>query len=59
MKICDALSGKVAVIDDETYVILDPSETHGRKLYHCQNSKKVDYEQKVKKKSKYLENFLV
>ena len=57
-KICGALSGKVAVIDNEMYVILDPSETPDRKFYHCQNSKEV-YEQKVKKKSKFPEKILL
>ena len=56
-EICDALSRKVAVIDDETYVILNPTETPCRKFYHCQNSKEVDYEQKAKKKPKFPENF--
>lgn len=58
-KICDSLSGKVAVIDDETYVMVDPSETPGKKYYHSRDPDEVDYDQKVKKKSKFPEKFLV
>ena len=59
MKRFDALSAKFVVTDDETYVIMDSSQTPGRKFFHCKDPKKMDYEPKVNKTSKLTERFLV
>lgn len=50
---------KVLVIDDETYVHLDPSDVPGRKFYHATNPKDVKYEDKIKPKAKFPKKILV
>ncbi len=53
------MSSKVVVMDDETYVNLDPHDTPGRKFYHSSNPADVEYGHKVKMKCKFPEKILV
>lgn len=46
-------------MDDEIYVLLNPSETPGKKYYHCRDPKVVKYEDRVKPKTKFPEKILV
>lgn len=58
-KILRKLSGKVVIMDDETYVNLNPAETPQRKFFHSANPKDVEYDQKVKPKTKFPEKILI
>jgi len=50
---------KILVIDDETYVILDPSEQPGRKFVHAVDHSEVDFSHKFKGVTKFPKKFLV
>lgn len=58
-KLYDQMSKKTLVLDDETYVNADPAETPGRKFYHSSDPKLVNYEHKVKNKSKFPTKYLI
>ena len=50
---------KVLIIDDETYVPINPSELPGRKFYHDVGPENLKYEHIHKGKSKFPEKFLI
>jgi len=50
---------KVLVVDDETYMILDPREAPGRKFFHSTGAKGIKFDHKLKCKSKFLKEILV
>lgn len=50
---------KIVVIDDETYVPLDPSEIPGTQYYNEVEGHPLDITYKLKPKSKYVKKFLV
>lgn len=50
---------KVIIMDDETYVPLDPSQVPGRKFYHCTNIANVPTSKKTKPKAKFTKRYLV
>lgn len=57
--VLDKKRRKVLVIDDETYVVIDPEDVPGRKFYHCTNPADVSYDEKTKKKTKFFKKYLV
>ena len=58
-KLYREMSKKIVVMDNETYVILNPAETPGRKFFHSKGQKEVKYEEKTTPKTKFLEKKLV
>lgn len=49
----------VLVLDDETWVINDPTQVPGRDFFHSRNPAQVSVEQRIKPKEKHPEKFLV
>ena len=49
----------VLVIDDETYVPLDPSDVPGQAYYTTDDRENLDPEQKIKPKAKFAKRYLV
>lgn len=62
-KCCKALyrklSKKIVVMDDETYVPVDPANIPGRQFFHSVDPSKVDFSQKFKTKEKFYEKYIV
>lgn len=58
-KIYRAASGKILIMDDETYVPKDPADVTIHKFYHAQNRKDVKYEERVKPKCKFTQQYLI
>ena len=58
-KLLKNIRGKVVIIDDETYVPVDPSDVAGRQYYHSSNSSDVKYEDKIRKKINSLKKFCI
>lgn len=58
-KLYPKMSSKIVIIDDDTYVYADPPETPGMKFFHSANPADVDYQHKVKVKTKFPKKFLV
>ena len=50
---------KILIIDDETYLPLDPSEVPGRNFFHSLDPSDVKYEQRFKTKTKFAEKYLI
>ncbi|OXA40221.1 hypothetical protein Fcan01_24870 [Folsomia candida] len=50
---------KVLVIDDETYVTIDPDDIPGRKFFHATSPEDVKYEDKVQPKAKFPKKILI
>lgn len=50
---------KILIIDDETYVPLDPSQIPGDKYYHCKSKSDVSDDIRFKGKEKFTKRFLV
>lgn len=50
---------KIVVIDDETYVPLDPSQIPGTQYYNEVEGQTLDITHKLKPKSKFVKKFLV
>lgn len=53
------MTSKIVVMDDEAYVMVDLSETPGKYFLHSTKSKDVDYQRKLKVKTKFPEKYLV
>ncbi|KAF2881252.1 hypothetical protein ILUMI_24919 [Ignelater luminosus] len=58
-KLAPVRSGKIIIIDDETYCAVDPNDVPGRKYYHCTSSEDVSPEKKFKPKKKFFKKFLI
>lgn len=50
---------KIVVMDDETYVLKDPSETPIRQFFHSSDPSKVPTNEKIKNKSKFPKKILI
>lgn len=50
---------KVLIIDDETYVPVDPMDVPEKQYYHANNRDAVDYSQKIIPKAKFFNKYLV
>jgi transposase len=50
---------KILVMDDESYVLQDPTETPGRQFFHARDPSKVKVKDKIKCSSKFPKKFLV
>ena len=53
------LRGKKIIIDDESYVTVDPSEIPGRKYFKCVSKTDVSDEERFQSKSKFPKKYLV
>ena len=51
--------GRVLIIDDETYVPVDPKNIKGMEYYHCTNKDEVPDENRFVEKEKFYEKYLV
>lgn len=58
-KVIPSGENKVLIIDDETYVPIDPEDIPGTKYYHCKDPKEIPRQNKIKPKSKFFKKFLV
>ncbi|KAF2889100.1 hypothetical protein ILUMI_17073 [Ignelater luminosus] len=58
-KLAPVRSGKIIIMDDETYCAVDPNDVPGRKYYHCTSSEDVSPEKKFKPKKKFFKQFLI
>lgn len=58
-KFLKKMCGKVVIMDDETYVPVDPSNVPGRHLYHSSNPSEVVYEEKIRKNDKFPTKFYI
>ena len=47
------------IIDDETYVCLDPENAPGKKYFHSSDPSSTKYEDKVKPQCKFPKKFLI
>lgn len=52
-------SRKVLLMDDETYVPVDPDQVPGMEFYHCQSKSTVSDQCRFKRKTKFPKKFLV
>lgn len=50
---------KILVLDDETYIVVDPESVNGVKYYSCRDKKTVAPEYKFKGKEKFPKKYLV
>ncbi|KAJ3645955.1 hypothetical protein Zmor_023572 [Zophobas morio] len=50
---------KILVLDDETYVPIDPADIPKREFFHCSDPSKVSYDDKVKQRAKFAKKYLV
>lgn len=50
---------KILIIDDETYVPVDPSDVPGKQYFHSTTRDAVDYKQRVLPKAKFFNKYLV
>ena len=55
----EMLRGKIVVMDDETYVPVDPEEIPGRKFYKCKSRKEVSDEIRFESHTKFPKKYLV
>lgn len=49
----------ILVIDDKSYVFLNPEEAPGRKFVNADNHTELSFEHKFKQKSKFIKKFLI
>ena len=57
-KVYEKLRKKVLIIDDETYVPLDPSQVPGRRFVHARDHSQLEFSQKFKQIAKFPKKFL-
>jgi len=55
----DLSKNKVIILDDETYVPLEPTQVPGRSFYSAKNKDEIDDKHKFKHKQKFPEKYLV
>ncbi|OXA56905.1 Transposable element Tcb2 transposase [Folsomia candida] len=58
-KLLKKMRGKVVILDDETYVPVDPSNLPGRHFFHSSDPSEVAYEEKVRKKDKFPKKYCI
>lgn len=58
-KIIPSGENKTLIIDDETYVFMDPNQVNGSEYYHCQNKNDIEIGIKIKQKQKFAKKFLI
>jgi hypothetical protein len=58
-KLRNKMLRKIVVMDDESLVLQDPSETPGRQFFHAKDPSKVNTKDKIKCSSKFPKKFLV
>lgn len=58
-KIYNETRKKTLIIDDETYVILNPKETPGRKFVHALDHNQLEFHHKLKPVTKFPDKILV
>ena len=58
-KIYEKQTQKVLVIDDETYMNIDPTQTPGKKFFHAKSPDDVEYKKKTIPKSKFPKKFMI
>lgn len=58
-KLLQKIRSKVVIIDDETYVPLDPANVPGRHFFHSSDPSEVKYEDKIRKKDNFFKKHCV
>lgn len=58
-KILSKAKEKILLIDDETYVPIDPEQINGNDYYHCEKKEDISDDIRFKHKAKFPEKYLV
>ena len=58
-KLCRKFAKKIVILDDETYVPINPEEISGREFYHSKNQDNVLPKHKYKSNSKFSKKFMI